>query len=73
MNENYLEVTLKDGTVLKFSSRCNEVDYSDERYCVFKEVDDEIKKEHRVLAIIPRENISYMLNRKLKEQEYEQS
>lgn len=51
-------VCLKDGSMLYFKGNCNCIDYSDDMY-VFKNVTDNVQI---TLAIIPRENINYIVN-----------
>lgn len=60
MEIRYFEVYLKDGIRFDFDENCNEIDYADPNYIVCKEV----KKDNsfRTLAIIPRENVKYILS-----------
>lgn len=57
----YFEVYLKDETTFDFNYKCNKIDYGDDDYivCICKEKDEELV--YRTLAIIPRENVKYIL------------
>lgn len=61
MEITYFEVYLKDGTTFDFDYKCNKVDYGKGDYivCIHKEKDEELVYE--TLAIIPRENVKYIL------------
>ena len=65
MEITYFEVYLKDGTTFDFDYKCNKVDYGKGNYivCIHKEKDEELVYE--TLAIIPRENVKYILTKEL--------
>ena len=65
MEITYFEVYLKDGTTFDFDYKCNKVDYGKGDYivCIHKEKDEELVYE--TLAIIPRENVKYILTKEL--------
>lgn len=59
---SYFSVTLKStNKEIDFQQKCNHVDYTDDRYVVFS---SEIDKKSLCLAIIPHEEIKYILNYK---------
>lgn len=66
MEITYFEVYLKDGTTFDFDYKCNKVDYGECDYivCIHKEKDEELVYE--TLAIIPRENVKYILAKELR-------
>jgi hypothetical protein len=57
MEITYFEVYLKDGTTFDFDYKCNYI------VCIHKEKDEELVYE--TLAIIPRENVKYILTKEL--------
>lgn len=65
MEITYFEVYLKDGTTFDFDYKCNKIDYGKGDYivCIHKEKDEELVYE--TLAIIPRENVKYILTKEL--------
>ena len=66
MEITYFEVYLKDGTTFDFDYKCNKADYGKGDYivCIHKEKDEELV--YRTLAIIPRENVKYILTKELR-------
>ena len=58
MNDYYI-VVLKNGIIMDFKGLCNVVDLSSKTTIVFGHKEDEGEKQ---LAIIPRENVVYILN-----------
>ena len=59
MRNNYYIVVLKNGITMDFKGLCNLVDLSANTVIVFGHKEDEDVKP---LAIIPRENVVYILN-----------
>lgn len=54
MNDRYIVVELEDGRVLDFNKTCNNVNYSDKNYCVFKK---DVGDAYYTLAVIPHDSI----------------
>lgn len=59
--KSYFVVYLKDGNRFDFNEQCNHVKYADGKVMIFKSTNEE-KNTERVLAIIPYENVMYVLN-----------
>lgn len=59
----YLVAVLRDGSVIDFDKQCNRVDYSNDKYVVFRNYDEK-KHVFYMLAIIPHKNISMILSKK---------
>lgn len=57
----YFEVKLTDGRILDFDKGCNNIEYSNDNYTIFKHVIDE--RAYKILAIIPHKSI-YLIMRK---------
>lgn len=62
MVERYFIVETITGNVYNFDCECNEVNYGNLNYCVFKHVDDD--KTYTTLAIIPHNQIKTIISRK---------
>lgn len=57
----YFVVYLKDGTSLILNKKCNNVDHTDPRLCIFKH-NHKTPCAYDTLAIIPYENINYIIS-----------
>lgn len=55
----YFIVHLKDGTLLTLDKKCDYIDYTDPRSCIFKHKNT-TSCAYDTLAIIPYENINYI-------------
>lgn len=55
----YFQLRLNNGELMDFNKECNEVDYSDEKVCVFTNtINDPKPKRSQTLAIVPYNQIS---------------
>ena len=61
MKNLYFTVVLKDGTTLHFDKECNQVDYSNTLLAGFNKTIS--KTENQNLALIPYDNINYILSK----------
>ena len=61
MKNLYFTVVLKDGTTLHFDKECNQVDHSDTLLARFNKAIS--KTEYQNLALIPYDNINYILSK----------
>ena len=61
MENLYFVVILKDGTTLHFDKECNQVDYNNAQFAGFNKIIS--KTVTRSLALIPYDNINYILSK----------
>ena len=64
VEESYIQVVLKDYTILDFDRKCTNVDSKSAKFCKFTNENDEVCS---LLALIPYENILYIENYPYKE------
>lgn len=57
--QSRIQVVLKDGTFIDFDRKCTNVNYNNDKFCMFT---NENGKEYLLLALIPYENIAYISN-----------
>lgn len=58
MKLSYFQLRLRDGKVMNFNKECNQVSYSDDKVCVFRNtIDDSISQKFQTLAIVPYDRI----------------
>lgn len=58
MKLNYFQLRLRDGKVMNFNKECNQVSYSDDKVCVFRNTtNDSIPQKFQTLAIVPYDQI----------------
>lgn len=54
MKLSYFQLRLRDGKVMNFNKECNQVSYSDDKVCIFRNtIDNSIPQKFQTLAIVP--------------------
>lgn len=54
MKLSYFQLRLRDGKVMDFNKKCNQVSYSDDKVCIFlNTIDNSIQQKFQTLAIVP--------------------